>query len=71
MEDILRKLQSRIDRTSHAMAEAIALGDMNDIPKEARKAFFEDQALDKRLAGYIVSLRRMAKDAQSAVYEEI
>ena len=70
-KDILRELQSRIDKNAYSIAEAISQGHINDIDKESRKDVYDNQAFDKRLYGYIVSLRRRAKDAEYAVYEEI
>lgn len=70
-KDILRELQSRIDKNAYSIAEAISEGHINDIDKEARKDIYDNQAFDKRLYGYIVSLRRRAKDSEYAVYEEM
>lgn len=69
-KDILRELQSRIDKNANAIAEAISQGHINDIDKEARKDIYDNQAFDKRLYGYIVSLKRRAYVAEYLGYEE-
>lgn len=47
--NIIQELQSRIDKTSHEISEAIALGYWNDISKEQQKEIVQRQTLDKRL----------------------
>ena len=68
-KDIMRQLQSKIDKDAHAISIAENYPDIFD--KEEWKVVRETQAFEKRLYGYIVSLRRMAKDAQYATYGEI
>lgn len=59
MGDVLTKLQSRIDTNGYEISEAILFGYVKDAGKERCKKIYDDQALDKRLYGEIVRLRRL------------
>lgn len=57
--DILTKLQSRIDTNGYEISEAIFYGYVKDAGKDHCKKIYDSQALDKRLYGEIVRLRRL------------
>lgn len=59
MADVLRQLQSRIDRKGWEIADAIAMGYWNDIGKEQQKNIMAKQALDKRLYGKLVQHEKL------------
>lgn len=60
-DEIIRALQSRIDKCGFQEAEAHAYNYWYDADKETRKALSERQALDKRIMGELISLRQQAK----------
>jgi hypothetical protein len=59
MKDILQQLQSRIDKKGYSISQSSLYSDWNHpIMKKAKKEIMAEQALDKRLLGEIVRMRR-------------
>lgn len=60
-DEIIRELQSRIDKGGHLISEAILFGYLKDIGKKEANLMHEHQALNKRIMGELVSLRRQVR----------
>jgi len=56
-DEIIRKLQSRIDSNSNSISECWR----SDFTKDQWKSFHNAQALDKRIMGELVRLQRNYK----------
>ena len=61
-DEIIRSLQSRIDKCGFQISEDILYSDWNHPAlKACKKSVEERQALDKRIMGELISLRQQAK----------
>ena len=60
-DEIIRALQSRIDKGGYLISEAILFGYIKDISKKEANLIHERQALDKRIMGELISLRQQVK----------
>ena len=61
-DEIIKALQSRIDRKGFLISQDILYSDWNHpMLKKAKKDIEEAQALDKRIMGELISLRKQAK----------
>jgi len=59
MKSIVQQLQSRIDRKGYIISQDILYSDWNHpMLKKAKKEIMAEQALDKRLMGELIRLRR-------------